>query len=807
MIIRHIRVNPFGFFSSREIKFQEGLNVVLGPNEAGKSTIFHALQKALFTPSKLKKLDFTKEIARFLPVGGGDTVVVEVAFQIGGKTYTLSRSWGASLVTELKLPDGSILRDEDKVFEYLQALLPASAGTFRSVLMTYQSGLSETIETLRANHPETIRTLGDLLRRAVLETDGVSVEEFKAKLENVYRDYFSRWDRAANYPEKGRGIENPFQREVGHVLADFYEKETVRSKLDNARRFEKAYDDINGRIQTLSGVAAELEKYVKEYQDAARDAEQRKVLDAEAIGLQSKVEMMQKANNEWAVSESKVKELRVKIPALEKRAEPLLQEKKNAEAEAGNKEDREKFKRIKTKKGAVDIAEEQLKLEKKVTGEDVEAIRKAKTAVNELEVKIAAGRMKVTFQANNDVLVSVQKDSEDAHGQEVRKGETVDIEAGGLVRINHRDWQMEIVSGKGNVKEVIGQHKKVCQVVEELYRKYGVSSLEDAIKLNQAYKNRVGEVERTRSNLAEEIGKMSYEEWVSKIAELGPEKTVRSIGTIVEELVEAQKDIEALRRELKLHETIVSDYTTRYQSKEGMLLELAEAVRRQQEIETKINVLLPLPEGANDPDAFIAKYENSRKALEQKKEEKNELLIERAELEKDMPEESTEELARQIDEAEARFESTLRKAEAVSRIRDLTAEILSKMDTDLYTGLKKDVEAYVSQITDRRYGQVAMEDCLPEGFVRDDGNVLACERLSVGTKDALALALRLAMANYFLEGAKGCVVMDDPLVDLDPDRQARAAEILKSYAGGKQLIILTCHPSHAELLGGNRVRI
>jgi len=35
VIVRRLRVHPFGFFADREITFQPGLNVILGPNEAG----------------------------------------------------------------------------------------------------------------------------------------------------------------------------------------------------------------------------------------------------------------------------------------------------------------------------------------------------------------------------------------------------------------------------------------------------------------------------------------------------------------------------------------------------------------------------------------------------------------------------------------------------------------------------------------------------------------------------------------------------------------------------------------------------
>jgi len=69
----------------------------------------------------------------------------------------------------------------------------------------------------------------------------------------------------------------------------------------------------------------------------------------------------------------------------------------------------------------------------------------------------------------------------------------------------------------------------------------------------------------------------------------------------------------------------------------------------------------------------------------------------------------------------------------------------------------------------------------------------------------LALALHLSMANHFLKEADGFLIMDDPFVDLDPDRQKRAAELINRFAEEKQMLIFTCHQSHADLLGGNQI--
>jgi DNA repair protein SbcC/Rad50 len=41
MILREIKLNPFAGMNNKSVPFNQGLNLILGPNEAGKSTIFH----------------------------------------------------------------------------------------------------------------------------------------------------------------------------------------------------------------------------------------------------------------------------------------------------------------------------------------------------------------------------------------------------------------------------------------------------------------------------------------------------------------------------------------------------------------------------------------------------------------------------------------------------------------------------------------------------------------------------------------------------------------------------------------------
>jgi uncharacterized protein YhaN len=76
------------------------------------------------------------------------------------------------------------------------------------------------------------------------------------------------------------------------------------------------------------------------------------------------------------------------------------------------------------------------------------------------------------------------------------------------------------------------------------------------------------------------------------------------------------------------------------------------------------------------------------------------------------------------------------------------------------------------------------------------------DRLSQGGSGALALAVRLAMAEAYLQGRGGFVMLDDPLVHFDSDRMAVAADVVRTFSASTQVLFFTCHDQHAARLDG-----
>lgn len=799
MKITKVTLSPFGGLANKELELRDGVNVIGGPNEAGKSTIFNAIQKVLFTPSKLKKKDFEKEIKRWLPLGGGDTVKVELEFENEGEKYTLKRMWGNSESSELILPNGGLVTKEDTIAKTLEPMLRAKEGTYRSVLMTYQSGLSRTLDDI-ASDEDTVYSLGDIVRKSMLETDGVQIDKFNDDISEEHKKYFDRWDVEHNRPENPK---KRYTRGVGLILDSFYNKEDARFYLEEAQRFEKELDEINKEIAGHDKAIFRMQWFVDQNELVVDGIKERQTLEAKAKVLGMEVGKLSAAAKDWPVLEDNIKALESELLGIQEKLTAVQEEEKVATSQQEHSELIQRFTRVEGKKKISDEAQKKLESVKKLTTEEVDEIRESHDNLGLLKAKMAAGKLAIKFEAKKDMDISVQKDLDNPASRSMAENETAQFEAGGRLKIEHTDWNIEVTSGDSNVEEVIEEYNSAVQENDDLLAKYDVSSLKDAIAVNGVYQEHLTAFKSAESNLNGELGEDTYEELEQKIKQFGKVVDTRDIATIVEERSALQNNFNNQTEKLKEQQQTIADYVSDHESKEKLMEDFTEKMVENKVVESKIKILEPLPEGIDDADAFLQEFEETKDGLEFEKEIKNDLLVERAEL--DEPDISSEELEILLRKAEDDFHSVLRKGKAIEKIMEVTSQLSEEMDSDTFGDLRKDMEEYVSLMTNSRYSRIEMDEvneCLPEGFVRNDGEVLAYDLLSAGTKDVLSLALRISMANHFL-GDDGFMIMDDPLVDMDPERQMNSAELLKKVANSKQILIFTCHPSHAELFEGN----
>ncbi len=802
MIVSRLRVHPFGFFSDKEVVFTPGLNVVAGPNEAGKSTLFSAIRSSLLR-TKLRKPEFDKLIGRHLPAGGGDVARLELEFVTGEGRWVLKRQWGAGARSELLLPSGGTLVDDEAIRQKLQAALPVKQGTFWKVLMTGQQELSRTMESLRGDGA--VSDLADLLRRTVLETAGIPVDEFRALLAMHVSQSFQHWDDRHQGPEAGRGIANPWKKEVGAILAAWYAREEIRLQHERALVYEAALDEVNGRLRAAEQASAAADSFLSVNRKSEQDARNRRTLEALFTAAELEQKELHAASREWPVAENRAREIQQRLGELEDLQAPLEEEARTARAEEEGRALRDRHQRVARRRAQLEEARRQASLARPMARKDLEEIRRAARTADALTAGVEAGKLSMTVAALSDADLVVQEDEGTEERRRIARGEKVSLRAGGRIRLVSRDMEIEVRSGDAGALAASRREAAARKALAELLARHAVGSLEDAEELARVAEAHAAAIHAAEINLREELGGLSEEELSARVLVLGPARTVRPLADVTADLGRLEADTSALRREQKTIAAQLASWEGRYAKIDAVVDRLADARRRGQDIARQLAESAPLPPGFMDPEAFLLACEKARDESKKRWDERAGCADEKRDLEKHGPDQSSEELADQLAAAEVAFQAALRRGRALKRITAVTDELLGRSDAAIFDGMRAALEPLIGEMSRGRHAGVALEGSLPRGLTDVRGSVLGWELLSGGTRDMLALALRLAMASFFLQGADGFLMLDDPLAEMDPQRQEAAAAILRSFARDKQLIVFTCHPDQAEMMGGNLI--
>jgi exonuclease SbcC len=806
MIITRLRVYPFGFFSDKEIRFEPGLNVVLGPNEAGKSTLFLAVRSSLLR-ARLKKTEFDRLMASFLPAGGGDVARLEMEFRTASGAWALKRQWGADARSELRLPGGGVIVDDEAIKEKLQEALPARQGTFWKVLMTGQTELARTLESLRADGGGVVSDVTDMLRRTVLETGGIPVDAFRALLSGRLKESFNHWDNIHNGPEGGRGVEKPWRKEVGEILTTWYTRENLRAQRDKATAFEIALDAMNTRLRAVEQAAAAADAFLSANRKAEQDARNRRTLEAQCAALALEQRDLHAVSREWPVAEARAKEIKGKLDELERCRKPLEEEVAEARAQEEGRALREKHERVLRRKVQLQEARTQALAAPALSRKDLEAIRKAAQEAATLKAGIEAGKLTMRVTGRADLEVVVQEDLGPQRTVRLSPGESVELRAGGRIRLVSPKAEIEVRSGDAGALAASRREHAAREGLQALLAAVGAANVEEAEERARVADAHAAAVRAAENNLSEELGGQVEEDLEARVAALGAARPTRPLAECSTELARVQAESEALRRELKVISAQLIGLAERFGKLETVVDRLADSRLRNQEISSELAACAPLPEGFTDPESFLKAYEAARDESRRRGDEKARFADEKRDLEKSAPEQSSEELTRMLSQAADDFDLALATGQALTRISEVTDELLGKSDTAVIVGIRAALEPLIKDMSEGRHTGVALDGSLPRGLADAHGRVLGWELLSAGTRDMLALAIRLAMASFFLRETDGFLMLDDPLSEMDPERQKAAAGILRSFAKEKQLVVFTCHPATAEMMGGNLIRL
>lgn len=784
MRINKIECEQFAGLHDREYDFENGLNLLIGENESGKSSLVDLMYHLFFQGAIIdgrKDKDFKD---RYFPKTTGkiqgDTIDGTIRFETEEGTYKLKKEWsGKDGGAKLTMPDGTTIRDNNKINEVLIEILGYGKGIYDELIFASQRRPQTILQGLLGNSSsESITELSASLTKAVMETGGIAIDNVENEMSEKLGKLDNNWDFSIDMPRDGkkRGITNKWKSQ-GEILAAYYEKEEISDKQEKARKAEERVEEINTQLSNAKKAFKDGNNKRKRFSEVRTVIETKSTTKSLLEKIRGELSDMENALNEWPANKEKLKKAEKLKADLEKAKNKELydavKELKNEEEEQNNKQR--------------EIGE--------IDPQDVKVASDLERDIPKLEAKLQGinltAKIKKLGSADVNVISAVTGNNTAIEDDCVDISEAVDIVVPGVVDIQ--------LSPKGvDIDSITKDLQDIQKKLKEIYATY---SVETYSQLDEKQKN-LEETKRTLNDITTKIeatlGDVSWESL---------ERAVKEISDEIRSSKEIEQDIKSLcNGSIDVYIGSLSIVIDQYKSKYQDIGNLSKLIENKNNDVKEINEKLHSAENIPEEFSLIEnpeEYDKSLKdSIDQTEKTIEHLGEELFEAEKDLGEKSAEEYDEDYRVAEEIFKNKKDEYFRWKHIFDVFISVKNRLKGNPL----EDVEKYFSEnLMTMSGGKLVLgtiDDKL-NSSIASGNNRLTADILSDGTKDTIALAFRLAILKHLYPDG-GCVaVFDDPFTDMDPVRTAHACKLIQDFAENNQVIFITCDKKYKELLKGN----
>jgi len=806
MIIKKYSCKRFAGIKDQDINFEDHLNVILGPNEAGKSTLVEGLYSVLFKSSKLgyKKVEDIEFRDRFMPIQAGDSIDGEVIISDHTGDYRVTREWGTAPFSRMILPDSQTIKNEESIADYLKDVLVFGEGTYSSIVFSKQLYIKSAIEKIIQNK-EAKGEVSSLLRKVVMELDGVSLDDLNQRINDEISRLLKHWDLEKNYPENNKGISNPYKVGNGEIIESFYTKENQRLAMKESLQAEALIEKIYKDTQKTEATLKDLADRKASMEIIEGDVVKRAMLEPQIKQISSELKEYSLINQEWPQCDMRLDQLAKEIAAIDTTIAKLEAERILANQVSAKNNLEEKMTKINDLNKNITETKRQIAESIDITKEDIESLDKNYHGMLTSEAKMKAGVMIGKLNRLPDgTTFLITKDLEEP--VEISAGES--FQANGYIKLESKDLiEIELKSGDLDFSELRNQYMEFKANLEALLTSLKAASVEEA-KLN---KERLDTQKRIMEayivKVDEQLNGETLDSLVQKIAGYGDLSQVRSLAEIDAEIKKINRSNIDVLSEQKSLSGKVQIWCEKYGNVDGLLDKIIEIRMSLKECEAQLKPLAPLPSEYDSADSFRQELSEIRKSYESTNTLLNTLRNNYLDAERKLPELTYEELSQSSEEEEALFQKRINRARKLLMIKAAFDETRRQMDTSSFTPVIQSFSQNLALLTNGSYQVTDIDNDFALRLEKDKQVDIPVNLLSAGTYDSVALALRLALLDNILGESKGFLILDDCLVDLDPDRKEKAAELIKNFANRHQVIFTTCSPETAGMLGGNLIKM
>lgn len=794
MNIKSVKTRQFAGIKNKEVEFEDGLNVLVGNNETGKSTMVELIYQTLYRDSKLSrsKKEDKDFIARFMPSDSkGDVVDGTLVFATDDGLYTLQKKWGASEMCELESSNDGIIANEKKIREIIDGELVYKRGLYDDVVFASQKSQANVVEHILNKLDKKALVKQDLVSIIASEgmssTEGIAPEEIEKIIQEKIDALSGHWDFVNDGPDKKRGIKNKWVQGVGAILEAYYTKAELEYALQKSELAEKAIDNDNNKINEAK---EKLENYQAEKEEYERYA-------AALAAYNSNMELRNKYLKEINKISADLKE----YPQLLKEYEGALHLKTLAKAQ----DIISKYKEIQAAKDSLDEAKKTIEGKIEITAEDEKKLDTLESDISNLRAQLSNLNSVANIKklGNTDIQVksvATGKDIDISAG-EFDINETVEITVPGVMSMTIAAKDIDVEDVKRQLDENNKEREALlskCRVKDrdelrtkkeeytEAYHNLSAAQKDyddriegiDLDKLDEDYehhKEKSSELDGLDKKIKELCGSESIDSY---------EAMLKQKCNSIEGEYDAESPVDCMKKNLKVAEA-----------------KLAEIDSQQGDVEN-------IPKKYRDIDDVEVYKETLKSNIKDANNQIEKAKEDLSEHEKELGDVAPEDLRTQIDDATIEFQKLKDDCERWNHILAVLKATRENMAGESTMSDVQDRFAeYLSVITDGRINLKSMDENMDVN-IQSGNNHMTYEILSEGTKDTIALAFRLAILEHLFPNGGGLVVFDDPFTEMDENRTEQACKLVQKFAdAGNQVIFVTCDNKYKNMLSGNIVEL
>ncbi len=756
MKITKIYISAFGKLKDFTLELSDGMNIIFGENENGKTTVMSFI-KMMFYGSSSRQQKQLSARKKYIP-WSGDKPAGRIDFEHEGRRYQLERIFGktesSDKITLINRDTGENLgSDKDigrRFFGLSEQAFERSLFTNSSVFL-HDASAEDEIGTKLSN----LLTTGDEENscKTVLENisktsyklisknnKGGSIRENEAKLSELTREY----DRSVQRINEREIKENHLSDLSLKIKNLKSELEITNALLDNAKKIEEAE-----KIRRFLNAETELEALKKK--TALKDGAP---LDSSVLtklnGLQNRLDMQQKL---FERAKSDLEKAEAELSAVPETCD--LNENLS----------RLKKEHLRLTEHRNEIDEEYRELNKKLS--ESSGNQAVKNNKNGIVFMILA----ILFFITASMLFVVSKP---LYGAVLYGLSAISFTVFAILNHKAGSKRKEIEEGVKLSEQRLADlrikrtdlSENISRINEEIFALSQNNSDKAALKAmkEKAYSSAL-------ENFETEKNKLSFDK--KELLSFEDNIPFDENSSALEYLKRALEQISELSAKTALFCEEIGNISAEAAKKK--LLEL--------------NV----SESAEDTETIRARQRQQQKSLIDLNADYSALKSEIESEFKDIRE--PENIRKETD----RLKQKIKNAYDFYNASAIASSILLECSADLRqsygSGLEKKTAEILSLLTDGKYKTVNIAKTLEPTAEGEVFGMKEADYFSRGTCDQIYLSMRLALAQLVSSDGPMPVFLDDALSQYDDMRAANALKALKSYSESSQVLFFTCHSS------------